>query len=476
MASSRRVDSAQLRYLLPSIGSELWALLSVDALWGLALLAAGWFLTSVISGRSASAVNVIFLAYGVWQIWGTIRDTYSLLRSWFWGSTRPRQRKELDEAGKHFAEGLAKGDSRSLRLLVTHKALRFASRKLAAKYPPPERLRERFAEEQRKAQIAKESTGVQANRQRRSRRRAASEATPKERRRWSGCKDLRRTVEARGGMELGQDLSKNLQTRARAMWLQSRSSASPSRGLFALAAAASQEDEQPESGVPEEEERAMSERKEDAALAALAVVGTVLTLRGFAVAVALSRRVAENRFHPRVSHNQTTDPISSAGLFGRRDVEAAARMLARRKRAGKSAALDRADWDSASCAKAGETLYERMTAGSGYGRQRIGHGRQDSSSVHGSEALPIHQSWAREVLSGLHTPRFGNAIAFFDPDQQDKAYAIAQRARAKQKQGLPLTEQEKRLSHYRKTAAEVRADWRRPFAVSEPSTEWSFTK
>ena len=54
---------------------------------------------------------------------------------------------------------------------------------------------------------------------------------------------------------------------------------------------------------------------------------------------------------------------------------------------------------------------------------------------------------------------FGSAIAFFDPAQQDKARAVAQRARVKQAQGLPLTEQEKRLSHYRKTAAEVRADW-----------------
>ena len=45
------------KYLLPSIGSELWALLSVDTLWGLALLAAGWFLTSVISDSARFARN-----------------------------------------------------------------------------------------------------------------------------------------------------------------------------------------------------------------------------------------------------------------------------------------------------------------------------------------------------------------------------------------------------------------------------------
>jgi murein DD-endopeptidase MepM/ murein hydrolase activator NlpD len=112
--------------------------------------------------------------------------------------------------------------------------------------------------------------------------------------------------------------------------------------------------------------------------------------------------------------------------------------------------------------KAGETLYARITAGSGYGRQgeRSWSGRTRPVSTD-QEALPMHRSWAREVLSGLHTPRFESAIAFFDPAQQDKAYAVAQRARVKQAQGLPLTEQEKRLSHYRKTAAEVRADWQK---------------
>ncbi len=121
------------QYLLPSLGSELWALLSVDTLWGLALLAAGWFLTSVISGPLGLAVNVIFLAYGVWQIWGTIGDTYALLKDWFWGFYNAKTEAELDEAGKHFAEGLAKGGLTLIELLVTHRALKFASRKLAAK-------------------------------------------------------------------------------------------------------------------------------------------------------------------------------------------------------------------------------------------------------------------------------------------------------------------------------------------------------
>ena len=233
------------KYLLPSIGSELWALLSVDALWGLALLAAGWFLTSVISGPLGLAVNVIFLAYGVWQIWGTIGDTYSLLRSWFWGFYQATTEEELDEAGKHFAEGLAKGGLTLIELLVTHKALKFASRKLAAKYPPPERLRERFAEEQRKAQSQREGTERRGEQTEAERRRAASEATPKERKALERLQDLRRTVEARGGMELGKDLSKNLPSPSAGHVVAIGVIGLAVTGLFALAAAASQEDEQP---------------------------------------------------------------------------------------------------------------------------------------------------------------------------------------------------------------------------------------
>jgi len=233
------------KYLLPSIGNELWALLSVDALWGLALLAAGWFLASVISGPLGLAVNVIFLAYGVWQIWGTIGDTYALLRDWFWGFYNAKTEPELDEAGKHFAEGLAKGGLTLIELLVTHKALKFASRKLAAKYPPPERLRERFQEEQRKAQGQRESTERPGEQTEAERRRAASEATPKERKALERLQELRRTVEARGGMELGQDVSKNLPSPSAGQVVAIGAIGLAVTGLFALAAAASQEDQQP---------------------------------------------------------------------------------------------------------------------------------------------------------------------------------------------------------------------------------------
>ena len=87
-AAYRAADSIlrSTKYLLPSIGQELLALLTLDTLWGLCLLAAGWFLVSVISGPLGLAVNVVLLGYGVYSAWGTIEQTYEQFKDWFWGS------------------------------------------------------------------------------------------------------------------------------------------------------------------------------------------------------------------------------------------------------------------------------------------------------------------------------------------------------------------------------------------------------
>ena len=62
-AAYRAADSLlrSLKYMLPAVGHELMALLTVDSLWGLCLLAAGWFLTSIVSGPIGIGINVAFL-------------------------------------------------------------------------------------------------------------------------------------------------------------------------------------------------------------------------------------------------------------------------------------------------------------------------------------------------------------------------------------------------------------------------------
>ena len=157
----------------------------------------------------------------------------------------------------------------------------------------------------------------------------------------------------------------------------------------------------------------MSERKGDAALAALAVVGTVLTLGGFAVAVALSRRVTERALPPS-RQPEANDPTPSPPLdFSDEDVEAAARMLASENGLGSPQLWTELIGSQLHARKAGETLYERITAGSGYGRQgeRSWPGRTRPVSTE-QEALPIHRSWAREVLSGLQPSDIARTVRF----------------------------------------------------------------
>ena len=77
------------------------------------------------------------------------------------------------------------------------------------------------------------------------------------------------------------------------------------------------------------------------------------------------------------------------------------------------------------------------------------------------EALPIHQSWAREVLSDRTRRALGMPSRSLIRTSKTKHMPSLSEPGRSSKQGLPLTEQEKRLSHYRKTAAEVRADWQK---------------
>ncbi len=132
-AAYRAADSLlrSLKYMLPAVGHELMALLTVDSLWGVCLLLAGWFLTSVVSGPIGVGINLVLLAYGVYSSWETIEETYHQLHDWFWGFYEARTEEDLEIAGKHFATGFAKGGVFIGELFVTHKSFRFASGKLA---------------------------------------------------------------------------------------------------------------------------------------------------------------------------------------------------------------------------------------------------------------------------------------------------------------------------------------------------------
>ena len=147
--------------------------------------------------------------------------------------------------------------------------------------------------------------------------------------------------------------------------------------------------------------------------------------------------------------------------FTEADVEAAARMLASENPHGSQALHIEQVHTQLRSRKPGQSLFARITAGSGWGpqgRRRPGGGVRPVSTA--APATPALRQLAREVLAGLHPSRFPGAQKFFEPAVQDRAVVVGARARSKQAVGLPLTPEEQRLLGYRLSAEQVRKKWR----------------
>ena len=110
--------------------------------------------------------------------------------------------------------------------------------------------------------------------------------------------------------------------------------------------------------------------------------------------------------------------------------------------------------------KRGQSLFDRITAGSGWGPQgerKLGGGVRPVSTE--EAATHAFRQLARAVLDGALPSILPNARKFFEPAQQDRAVAIGVRARQKQTAGQLLSKQEKRLLHYYSTAEDTRKSW-----------------
>lgn len=148
--------------------------------------------------------------------------------------------------------------------------------------------------------------------------------------------------------------------------------------------------------------------------------------------------------------------------FSELDVEAAARMLASENPDRSQRVHIEQIWTQLRARKAGQSLFDRITAGSGWGPQgekRTWGGVRPVATT--EPATDAFRKLAREVLAGQHPSELPGAKKFWEPALQDKVLAVAERGRQKQMAGLPLTPQEKRLAGYKKTASQVRADWTR---------------
>lgn len=195
------------------------------------------------------------------------------------------------------------------------------------------------------------------------------------------------------------------------------------------------------------------ESGQDAWVIGAALGGTAL-VSGLLVAIAAWPRPGQQ------TARLPSDDWQTAPTYTEADVEAAARMLASENPRGSRALHIEQIHTQLRARKAGQSLFDRITAGSGWGPQGSrapGGGVRPVSTE--EAATPALRQLAREVLDGVHPSVLPGARKFFEPAQQDRALAVAERARTKQAAGQTLTPQEKRLLGYRRSAAEVRQRW-----------------
>ena len=148
--------------------------------------------------------------------------------------------------------------------------------------------------------------------------------------------------------------------------------------------------------------------------------------------------------------------------FSTLDVEAAARMLASENPRGSEQLHVEQIWTQLRSKRKKQSLFDRITNGSGWGpqgdRRRPGGIRPVSTEEPANDKF---RELATQVLLGLKKSRLRGARKFFEPAIQDAVFKIAERARQKTRLGQTLDRREKRLLNYKKTADEVRKDWLR---------------
>ena len=83
-------------HLPESAWTELKRMLTVNALWSLCLVVAGWLIATAVGGLIGLAVNALLVAYGLLELWDQIKATGSELRDWAVTAYMAQRDAELD--------------------------------------------------------------------------------------------------------------------------------------------------------------------------------------------------------------------------------------------------------------------------------------------------------------------------------------------------------------------------------------------
>ena len=146
--------------------------------------------------------------------------------------------------------------------------------------------------------------------------------------------------------------------------------------------------------------------------------------------------------------------------FSTLDVEAAARMLASENPRGSEQLHIEQIWTQIRNRRKRQSLFDRITNGSGWGEQGEKQAPGGLRPVATTEpATDAFRTLAVSVLSGARPSRLPGARKYFEPAVQDRAFELGEAARKKLASGQPLLPKERRLLKYRKSARNIRAEW-----------------
>lgn len=152
--------------------------------------------------------------------------------------------------------------------------------------------------------------------------------------------------------------------------------------------------------------------------------------------------------------------VAKVASYSKLDIEAAARMLASENPRGSERLHVEQIWTQLRSRKRGQSLFDRITAGSGWGEQGARNPPGRVRPVATTESsTPRFRALAERVLRGEYPSILPGARKFFEPDVQDRAFAAAESARKRLAAGGALTDKERRLLGYRRNAQQIRAEW-----------------
>jgi hypothetical protein len=153
-SAARHLSAAAARFAvsivrsIPHLPEAAWAevkrLLTIDSLWSLCLVLAGWLIATAVGGVIGLAVNALLVIYGLVELWKQISEAAGDLKSWAQAAYAAERETDLDAAAQHFAAALSKGGITVLEVVLTHRVFRKVESKIRERFPAPDWLKKQY--------------------------------------------------------------------------------------------------------------------------------------------------------------------------------------------------------------------------------------------------------------------------------------------------------------------------------------------